>query len=255
MYIDCCNGIAGDMFVGALLDLGIGSAGLLDAELSRLGLEGWSLSCKKVNIGGVSATRFSVAVEEDSGGAAGMVSGGGGAGVGADGSGVRGFREIEDIIGSSGLPDRVREDAATIYRRLGEAEAGAHGCSLGEVHFHELGMVDSILDVMAACVLMGELEPEEVICSPVATGYGSVETMHGVMPVPAPATERLLEGIPAFKGEVAGELATPTGVALVSYFASGFGSLPSLRMASEGYGAGGKEIEGGGVLRMVMGEY
>lgn len=231
--------------MGALLDLGIGSIGMLDAELRKLGLEGWSLSCEKVRIGSMSATRFAVVVE----------TGGGGAGVGVSSSGVRDLREIKEIIGSSGLPARVREDAAAIYRRLGEAEAGAHGCSLGEVHFHELGMVDSILDVVAVCVLMGELEPAEVTCSPVATGYGSVETMHGVMPVPAPATERLLRGVPTVQGEVAGELATPTGVALVSYFADDFGSIPPFRLAAEGYGAGGKEIEGGGVLRMFLGDY
>lgn len=245
LYIDCSNGVAGDMFVGALLDLGIGSADMLDSELGRLGLEGWSLSCEKVRIGGMSATRFAVVVEEGSGGA----------GMGVGGSGAWDLREIEDIVGSSRLSGRAREDAAGVYRHLAEAEAEAHGCSPEEVHFHEVGMVDSILDIVAACILMGELELEEVICSPVATGYGSVETMHGVMPVPAPATARLLKAVPIVEGRVAQELTTPTGAALISHFAGDFGPVPALRKVAEGYGAGSKEIEGGGVLRMFLGEY
>lgn len=231
LYIDCRAGVAGDMFVGALLNLGEYSAVMLEAELGKLDLEGWSLSCREVVVNGFSATRFTVAVERGS-------------------RVARDLREIEDVIGRSGLSARVRTEVTGIYRRLAAAEAEAHGCSPGEVHFHEVGMVDSILDIVAACILMGELKPQEIICSPVAVGSGTVSTIHGVLPVPAPATANLLRAVPMVRGEVAQELATPTGAALVTFFADYFGPVPELEPVAVGYGAGSKKIEGGGVLRM-----
>lgn len=235
LYIECFSGVAGDMFVGALLDLGVGSLDLLKAELARLDLEGWSISVEKVKVSGLAASRFVVDVEGEQ-------------------QKERSFSQIEDLVASSSLPASIRSRSLAIFGRVARAEADAHGESLQTVHFHEVGMVDSIIDVIAACILMEELSPGRVIASPVALGSGTVETQHGTMRVPVPATVILLRGVPVFQGEEKCEIATPTGAALVSYFADEFRTLPTMKLEGAGYGAGTRETKGPNLLRMILGQ-
>jgi len=234
LYIDCFSGVAGDMFVGALLDLGVGSLDLLETELKKIDLEGWSLSLEKVRISGVAASRFLVNVEAE--------------------QEPRSFSAIEELIAGSRLPAPVRSHCLAIFGRVARAEAEAHGESINTVHFHEIGMVDSIIDIASACVLIEELSPAEIIVSPVALGSGTVETQHGTMRVPVPATEILLKDVPVFPGGEKCEIATPTGAALVSYFADSYGPLPAMILENSGYGAGSRETKGPNLLRLIVGE-
>ncbi len=239
LFLDCFSGIAGDMFAAALLDLGAGSLELLRAELAKLDLDGWSISLKKVTAAGVAASRFVVTLgrEEE----------------------PRSLAAIEDLLAGSRLAESVRSHCLAIFGGLARAEAEAHGETLETVHFHELGMVDSIIDIVSSCILVELLAPKEIIVSPLALGSGTVETRHGRMPVPAPAAAVLLKEIPVFQGPGRGELTTPTGAALVSYLADSFGPLPMMKMNRVGYGAGSEARRGGGekgrsLLRLILGQ-
>ncbi len=227
------------MFVAALLDLGTGSLQLLRAELAKLGLEGWSVSLEKVNVSGVAARRFAVTLEQEE-------------------QEPRSLAAIEEILAESRLKPAVRSHCLAIFGRVARAEAEAHGEMLETVHFHELGMVDSIIDIVSACILIEQLSPREIIASPLALGSGMVKTRHGRMPVPAPATAILLKGVPVFQWRGGTELTTPTGAALVSYFADSFGQLPEIRISRIGYGAGSATVQDAGgersLLRLVLGE-
>src|SRR5665648_267000 len=222
IYIDCFSGVSGDMFVGALLDAGAGSLQMLQAELEKINIDGWNISTEPVQVSGIAATWFSVEIEGEE-------------------QEPRSFSDIEEIIASSGLSGRVRSHCLAIFGRIARAEAKAHGESLHTVHFHEVGMVDSIIDIVSTCVLFEELKPGEVFCSQVALGSGTVQTRHGIMPVPSPATALLLKGLPVLQGGERQELATPTGAALVSYFARSFGALPPMNLKETGYGSGTRE--------------
>ncbi|MHB1390933.1 MAG: nickel pincer cofactor biosynthesis protein LarC [Thermoleophilia bacterium] len=235
LYIDCFSGVAGDMFVGALLDLGVGSVRFLETGLAGLDLDGWTISTETVQISGMAATRFRVHIDEEE-------------------QEPRCLSDIEELIATSDLPRKVRSHCLAIFGRVARAEAKAHGESLQTIHFHEVGMVDSIIDIVGTCLLFEELKPDKVICSPVTLGSGTVKTRHGMMPVPSPATALLLMGVPVRQGTERQELATPTGAALVSYFARSFGSLPLMKMEGVGYGAGTRETRGPNLLRMVLGE-
>ena len=235
VYIDCFSGVAGDMFVGALLDAGAGSLDLLRKELSRIDIEGWEISTEAVKVSGIAATRFAVAIEGEE-------------------QEPRSFSDIEELIASSELSREVRSHCLAIFGRVARAEAKAHGELLQTVHFHEVGMVDSIIDIVCTCVLFEELKPREVFCSPVTLGSGTVQTRHGLMPVPSPATAVLLKGIPVLQGSERQELATPTGAALISYFARSFGAMPTMKLGNVGYGAGTRKTKGPNLLRMMIGE-
>ena len=140
-----------------------------------------------------------------------------------------------------------------MYRIIAEAEGAVHGKPAGEVHFHEVGTMDAVADVTAVCMLMREIAPEEIIASPVATGYGSVRCAHGVLPVPAPATALILRGVPAYAGDIEGELCTPTGAALVKYFAQKYSQMPVMSTEAIGYGLGTKEFAKANVIRIFYG--
>lgn len=236
LYMDCFSGVAGDMFVGALLDLGVGSPELLQRELGKIDLEGWSIGTEKVQVGGMAATRFHVDVEGEA-------------------QEPRSLSDIEELVARSDLDEHVRSHCLAIFGRVARAEAKAHGESLTTVHFHEIGMVDSIIDIVSSCVLIEEVKPGAIICSPVTLGSGTVQTRHGIMPVPSPATANLLMGLPVLQGPERQELATPTGAALVSYFARRFGSLPAMTLKGVGYGAGTRETKGPNLLRFILGEH
>jgi uncharacterized protein (DUF111 family) len=161
--------------------------------------------------------------------------------------------DITAIITGLNVSAKVKEDALAVYGLIADAESRVHGHPVSQIHFHEVGTMDAVADVTAVCMLMREIAPEEVIASPVATGYGSVRCAHGVLPVPAPATALILRGVPAYAGDIEGELCTPTGAALVKYFAQKYSQMPVMSTEAIGYGLGTKEFAKANVIRIFYG--
>jgi len=232
-YFDAFSGIAGDMTVAALIDAGAAFEPLAGA-LDSLGM-GATFRIEKVDRGGIAATRFLV-----------------------EGGEQRAHRHLPHIlrmIGAGALPDKVKENAAAIFRKLGEAEARVHGVPVEKIHFHEVGAVDSIADIAGAAMGLFLLGVDQVHASPVNVGGGTIATEHGLLPVPAPATVALLEGRPVFSRGPQTELTTPTGAAILATLAVSFGPLPPMRISGTGFGAGSKEFkEQANVLRAILGE-
>lgn len=233
-WLDCSAGAAGDMLLGAALDLGL-PLEALRAELATLALPGWRLEAREVKRAGLRATQAEVLVE-------------------AREHAHRGLAAILELLDRGGLRPAVRDRSAALFRRLAEAEAAAHGVAIEAVHFHELGAVDSIVDVVGGVIALDWLSAERIVASPLNLGGGSVRTAHGVLPVPAPATAELVRGVPVY-GEGDGERLTPTGALLVTGHATGYGPLPPMRPAAIGLGAGSRDTaERANVLRIVVGE-
>ena len=232
-YLDAFSGISGDMTVGALIDAGADNGALVNI-LESLGTEA-KFQVEKVSRRGVAASKFHVI-----------------AGVA---KGHRHLKDILDLIAKSASPDGVKQNAAAVFQRLGEAEAKVHGIPLAKVHFHEVGAVDSICDIVGACAGFHLLGVDAIYSSPLNVGSGTVNTEHGVLPVPAPATAELLTGKPIYARGPALELTTPTGAAIAATLAKDFGPLPPLRISSTGYGAGDKDFpDHANVLRVLIGE-
>ncbi len=233
-YFDAFSGIAGDMTVGALLDAG-GDAPALIAALESLNT-GAAYRVEKTKRKGIGATKFHVDHGEQ-----------------------KAHRHLSPILkmidNAALLTPRSKEMASDVFRKLGEAEASVHAVPIEKVHFHEVGAVDSIADIVGACYLLDQLGIEEIRCSALNVGSGTVTADHGVMPVPTPATARLLEGIPIYSSGPIFELTTPTGAALVATLATHFGVLPSMKISATGYGAGTKDFPTqANVLRAVIGD-
>ena len=165
-----------------------------------------------------------------------------------------GLADVREIVNGLDLPEKVKQDVLGVYALIAEAEAFAHGCEIEQIHFHEVGMMDAVTDVSAVCLLMHMLAPDKVVVSPICTGFGEVRCMHGIVPVPAPATAYLLQGMPAYAGRIRGELLTPTGAALLKYFADEFGHMPLMRVQKIGHGMGMKEFESANCVRVMLGE-
>jgi uncharacterized protein (TIGR00299 family) protein len=234
LYFDCFSGISGDMILGSLLDLGL-SLDALSGELSKLNVQNFKLSARKVDKHNIAATKFEVETKHE--------------------PVHRGYPVIEKIINESQISPNVVERATRIFYRLAEAEAKVHGTTLDRVHFHEVGAVDAIVDIVGACVGLEQLGVQEVYASALNVGRGSVESAHGVLPVPAPATTELLKGVPIYSNQVGGELVTPTGAAILSTLCQGFGELPPFKIEKVGYGAGTRDnAEAPNVLRVFQGE-
>jgi uncharacterized protein (TIGR00299 family) protein len=233
-YLDCFSGIAGDMLLGALIDAGL-DVEVLRSELSTLNLEGVELHAEKAKRGGLAGTNVSVKVAHD--------------------HHHRSLSTIEKIIDESELAEGVKSTARKIFRRLGEVEALAHDVPIEKVHFHEVGALDAIVDIVGAAIGFEALGIERIVCSPINLGSGTVEAAHGVMPVPAPATARLVEGVPTYSDGPAVELTTPTGAAIAVTLAESFGPLPAMRIEASGYGAGDRDFKGrANLLRVLIGE-
>ena len=247
LFVEPFSGISGDMFVAALLDLGI-DLGRLEEKLRRLSLSGYSLSLSRCSRAGIQAARFDVlcAAHEDHGH---------GHRHEDPRHDHRTFREIRAMIESSGLSDWVKQKSVAAFRRLAEAEGKIHNQHPDEVHFHEVGAVDSIVDIVAAMLAVEELQPVRLISAAVNVGQGTLVCRHGTYPAPGPATVELLKGAPTFATATTGELTTPTGAALLVTLAESFGPRPLMKVERIGYGAGAREIAGAAnVLRITLGE-
>lgn len=232
-YIDAFSGLAGDMLVAALADAGADREAITRA-LRSLSTEG-AFTWEQVKRRGMSAAKFHVTVTET--------------------PKHRHLTPILKMIAGAELPEPVKAAASRVFQVLGEAEALCHGVNIEKVHFHEVGAVDSICDIVGICMGLHLLNVDKIYCSAINTGSGTVNTEHGMLPVPAPATARLLEGKPIYARGPALELTTPTGAAIVSALAEGFGAMPAMTVRSIGYGAGDHDFkEHANIVRVMIGE-
>jgi uncharacterized protein (TIGR00299 family) protein len=222
------------MTLGALVDAGV-ELSALEAELRRLSLPNWKISAEKVKRGAIFATQVKVEAAET--------------------HHHRGLADIHRLIAQANLAPRVAERATRIFRRLGEAEAKVHQVDIEKVHFHEVGAVDAIVDIVGAAIGFELLGIDEFACSSLDVGAGKVKTAHGILPVPAPATAELLRGSPTYSSGIAKELVTPTGAAVATTLATRFGEMPPINLQSIGYGAGSADLaERPNALRLLIGD-
>ena len=233
LYFDCIAGISGDMALGALIDAGA------DVEEIKRGLASLPVDAFTIDIGetesqGLRATRVNVETAS--------------AGV------IRTYASIRALLDDADLPEEARRIAHRVFRRLAEAEAMVHRKEIDQVTFHEVGAVDSIVDVTGTALALTTLGIERAFCSPVPTGMGMTRSEHGAMPIPAPAVVELLRGAPLYSKGVAAELVTPTGAAILSALVEGYGELPPMRVGSVGYGAGSQQLDFPNVLRVIVGD-
>jgi uncharacterized protein (TIGR00299 family) protein len=234
-YFDCASGAAGDMLLGALVDLGL-SLDALRAELGTLALGGYRLESHRVHRAGLHATKVEVVTDAPGGGHA-----------------HRHLRDIVGLIAPSGLEPEVKARAIQLFERLAEAEAEVHGTTPDRVHFHEVGAIDSIVDIVGSVIGLHWLKADRFASSPLNVGSGTTTIAHGTVPVPPPATARLVRGVPVY-GAGEGELLTPTGALLVTAYASSYGPLPLLRPEAIGHGAGTRDPrDRPNVLRLIVG--
>lgn len=257
LYFECNMGAAGDMLAAALLPLHPNPADVID-RLNQMGLPDVAVSMHTVVKHGITGTDFTVRVsgtEEES----------------QDyhhhkhqhnllsqefhqGHSHHGMKEIEHILSHLKLPPAVLENVREVYGLIADAESKVHGQPVELVHFHEVGALDAVADIAAVCLLIHELSPDLIVTSPIHVGSGQVKCAHGILPVPAPATELLLQNIPSYGGSVEGELCTPTGAALLRHFSHKFGSRPLMCVRQVGYGMGKKDFEQVSCVRAFWGE-
>ncbi|HUT28730.1 MAG TPA: nickel pincer cofactor biosynthesis protein LarC [Sedimentisphaerales bacterium] len=233
-YFDCFAGAAGDMIVAAMLDAGL-DAQFLKAQLATLGIEGLDVRITETARAGLRAVKFDPVTTEQ--------------------PEHRNLEQITKIIRESKISKKARETAVAIFDKLAHAEAAVHGKDLNEIHFHEIGALDSIVDIVSACIGLEALGVEKVHCSALSVGGGTVKCDHGIMPVPAPAAAQLLKGIPINPGPMQAELLTPTATAILTTVAEQFGPLPTMKIEAIGYGAGSMNPgEFPNVLRLFLGQ-
>ena len=235
-YFDCFSGASGDMVLGALIDAGL-SVERLREELAKLRLSHYDVKSEKVLKKGIGGSRAIVIIDD-----------------GHHHHHHRHLEHIEEIIGTSSLDESIKETSLKIFRRLAEAEAKVHQTTMDHIHFHEVGAMDAIIDVVGGVAGLAALGIERVYCSPLHVGSGTVKCAHGILPVPAPATAELIKGKPFYSTGVTGELLTPTGAAILTTVSSGFGPMPAMTMEQIGYGAGTSEPDIPNLLRVMIGE-
>ena len=243
LYLECNAGASGDMILGALADL------LEDPTEARtliegMGIPGIRCSVEKAEKSMITGTRVTVTVD------------------GVDEGDVKEVRshhphhhlgDVLGIIRGLNVPERVKDSAVSIYQSIAAAEADVHGKPVNEVHFHEVGALDAIADVVGVCLLIDRLAPSEILASPLRLGFGTVTCAHGVLPVPAPATAHIIRGMKTYAGDAEGEFTTPTGAAIVKQFASSYGPMPEMSVDACGYGIGKKDLPVANVLRAFLG--
>jgi uncharacterized protein (TIGR00299 family) protein len=234
-YFDCFSGISGDMTLGALVDAGA-SIDSLRSELAKLGLHGYRITAEKVQRSGIAATKVNVIIDHEE-------------------NETRHLSDILKMIGRSSLSEAIKQKSEKVFTRLAEAEAKVHGTTIDKVHFHEVGAIDSIVDIVGSVIGLELLGISQIMTSTVNVGSGTVKTAHGLLPIPAPATAELLRGVPFYESSTKFELTTPTGAAIISTLGSAFGRLPTMNMDRIAYGAGDKDFPGmPNVLRIMIGE-
>ena len=286
LYIECNMGAAGDMLMAALSEL-LPDPEAFIARMNALGLPGVRFERQKTEKCGIIGTHIAVTVngeDEHSHDVAGTGNRYGGHGHSHDHGQHHGhlhddaeannpqlhehvheheheyhhhhasLHDICAIIEALDLPEAVKADSKAVYGRIAEAESKVHGRPVDHIHFHEVGTLDAVADVVGVCALMHEIAPEQVLVSPVHVGSGQVRCAHGVLPVPAPATALLLEGVPVYGGAIRGELCTPTGAALLVHFASDFGDMPAMTLEAVGYGMGTKDFPWANCVRALLGQ-
>jgi uncharacterized protein (TIGR00299 family) protein len=235
-YFDCFSGASGDMILGALLDAGLPLERLL-CELSKLRLSHYRINVEKVVKNGIGGSRAIVEIDESH-----------------HYHHHRRLEHIEEIINTSGLDDGIKEKSTLIFRRLAEAEARVHRTTVDQIHFHEVGAMDAIIDVVGGVAGLAALEIDRVYCSPFNVGGGTVQCAHGLLPVPAPATAELIRGRPFYSTSACGELLTPTGAAILTTLCRDFGPSPAMTLENIGYGAGTRQTEMPNLLRLTIGQ-
>ena len=265
LYLDCSMGAAGDMLAAALLEL-LPDPDAFVAELNALAIPDVKFSRETSVKCGITGTHLQVTVHGEEEGA-------------HDHHHAHShdhhhdhahahhhdhahshhhhasLHDIEHIVrGHLSLPATVADNVMAVYRLIADAESKAHGKSVSEIHFHEVGTMDAIADITAVCLLMHRLAPDEIIVSPVHVGSGQVHCAHGILPVPAPATATILQDVPIYGGSIQGELCTPTGAALLKHFANSFGEMPVMRTSAIGYGMGKKDFPAANCVRTLLGE-
>ncbi len=231
-YFDCSSGISGDMFLGALIDCGADFE-YIRKELAKLNLD-FEISYQRVRKGVISAIRVIIGESKS--------------------QPLRNLKTIKELIEKTSLPEEVKEKSLSIFTRLAEAEASVHQVDIDHVHFHEIGAIDTIVDIVGSLLGLKFLKVERIFSSPLPLARGETETSHGKIPLPAPATMKLLEGCKVYGKAIQEELVTPTGAALISSLAEGFVDFPAMKILKVGYGAGTKELPMPNVLRLVVGE-
>lgn len=259
LYIDCGMGAAGDMLTAALLELLPSPADFID-ELNSLGIPGVRYEAEPSVKCGITGTRVLVKVH-------GQEEGEHGHGHDCchehDGHNCdrehdchhhSSLHDIHHIVSELDIPEKVKQDITEVYRLIAEAESRVHNKPVDEIHFHELGNMDAIADITAVCLLMHRLAPAKTVVSPVHVGSGRLHCAHGILPVPAPATALILQGVPIYGGSIKGELCTPTGAALLKHFADEFGAMPVMKLEAVGYGMGKKDFETANCVRCMLGE-
>lgn len=236
-YFDCYSGISGDMILGALFDLGV-SPGKIRKALKTLDLNGYKLQTSKVQRGLIAGTKAHVKIEK----------------VSHSHHRARKYSDIKKLLANSGLSSTSKKNAMEVFRRIAVVEAAVHKTTIEKIHFHEVGAVDSIVDIVGGVVAIESLKLDRIYSSPLNVGEGFVECAHGYLPVPAPATLKLLKGIPTFSSGIKRELTTPTGAAMIGFYADQFGSLPAMTIIDDGYGAGDHIIPTmPNMLRVILG--
>ncbi len=234
VYFDCFAGISGDMTLGALIDLGVPQKYLVQ-ELAKLGVPGYSLRAGRVQRSGITGRQVQVKISHHE-------------------HHHRTFKDIEKIIGKSPLKASVKERSLAVFRLIAEAEGKVHNKKAEAVHFHEVGAIDSIVDIAGCMIGLDYLGIERFAASAVPTGGGFVKCQHGILPVPAPATVLLLKGIPVYDNGIKAELVTPTGAAILAALCESFGAIPPMTIQKTGYGAGSRELtEMPNMLRLILG--
>lgn len=252
LYIECNMGAAGDMLMSALSELIPDPDGFAE-KLGGIGIPNVTAARERVQKCGIYGTHIRVAV---------------GGEVEDEHTHEHthehtqviehhrhsGMSETEHIISHLSVSEKVRENAVAVYKLIAEAESAAHDCPVEQIHFHEVGAMDAIADIVGVCMLLEELAPDRIIVSPINTGSGRVRCAHGILPVPAPATAYILRGVPIYSNEIRGELCTPTGAALLKHFADEFSDMPHMKISAVGYGMGSKDFETANCLRAFIGE-
>lgn len=242
LYLECNMGAAGDMLCAAFADL-FDDKKALEEEVSAIGLPSISVTFEKRNKGGITGTYCNVLCngEAETGDSNHSLN-----------HSARDISSVISIIDNLNISDKAKADAVNIYNIIADAESRVHGVKISEVHFHELGMLDAVADVVICSYLINKIGADKIVCSPINVGNGNIKCAHGLLPVPAPATAEILMGIPFYKGDINTELCTPTGAAILKYFVDEFSSTPQIKAEKIGTGVGYKELSCPNILRAFL---